>query len=72
MTVPGSVVCDHCLCIVDGLYYDYDFEGKTYYYCNPTCAVHGMQRHNIDEYDRIRKRIGHVHGTGPQGTTLIH
>lgn len=54
--IPNDIVCDHCLSIVVGLYWDYTFEGKTYYYCTPTCAAYGMHRHNVDEFDRVQER----------------
>jgi len=72
MTYPQCIVCDHCLRLVEGPYYDYEFEGKIYYYCTVACAVSGVQRHNVDECDRICKRTKHVNRSEPQGTICIH
>jgi hypothetical protein len=49
--LPRHVVCDHCLSCVAGTFYDFYFEGSTYYYCSLACMSYGVRLRNVDYFD---------------------
>lgn len=55
LELPKHVVCDNCLAVVAGTYYNYFFEEKEYFYCCLSCLSYGICRHNVDFYDAVQE-----------------
>lgn len=52
--LPKHVVCDNCLAVIAGTYYNFFFEEKEYFYCCLSCMSHGICRHNVDVYEAVQ------------------